>query len=107
MTQKAFGRTLTGISDGAKLTEDDHAGIRSGARILYCFGRVMHRPARAQGIHTTAFCRKLELRPNASVDDHGRFRLYNDPDYEYQDWLERHPSRPFLMMGQGSGWKSP
>jgi hypothetical protein len=28
---------------------------------------------------------KLYLRPNASVDDRGRFHRHPDPDYEYQD----------------------
>jgi hypothetical protein len=78
-------QAVAGLSDNRTLTEDDHAGIRSGDKTLYCFGRIIYGPALAEGIHTTAFCRKLVLRAHASVDDRGRFRMHDDPDYEYQD----------------------
>jgi hypothetical protein len=76
---------ISGVTNNLVLTEEEHAGIRSGERILYCFGRIIYRPTNATGNHTTAFCMNLELRPRASVDDRGRFCSHYDPDYAYQD----------------------
>jgi hypothetical protein len=80
-----FTSQIERVTDGRGLSHDDHVGIRSEEKVLYCVGRIEYRPIDAEGIHTTAFCLKLYLRPNASVDDRGRFHPHPDPDYEYQD----------------------
>jgi hypothetical protein len=80
-----FTSQIERVTDGRVLSHDDHVGIRSGEKVLYCVGRIEYRPIDAEGIHTTAFCVKLYLRPNASFDDRGRFHRHPDPDYAYQD----------------------
>jgi hypothetical protein len=76
---------IPGFIDPRILSHDEHVAIRSGESFLYCYGHIEYRPVGAEGIHATAFCRKLHLRRNAHVDDRGRFRVHADPDYEYQD----------------------
>jgi hypothetical protein len=73
----------------AALSSEDHVRIRARSHILFCFGQIEYKPAWGNpedvGWHTTGYCRRLFLRPNASADERGRFRVHYDPDYEYQD----------------------
>jgi hypothetical protein len=76
---------IVAATDERILTDEEHSDIRSQERFLYCFGRVEYQPEKGDRFHITAFCRRLYLRPQAHVDDRGRFRLHLDPDYEYED----------------------
>jgi hypothetical protein len=58
--------------------------IGRGDLNLYCTGHVHYVDGLGR-IRTTAFCRVLEFAPNTpSWVDTGRFRVFDDPDYEYK-----------------------
>lgn len=71
------------LVSGSVLANEDSIGIRAEDRILYCFGTVEYQDA--IGIKTTAFCRRLKVSREEQGDTLGKFVVYDDPDYEYQD----------------------
>jgi hypothetical protein len=75
--------TFEGVTDGTTLSELQTYAIPKGDLALYCVGYVHYVDGVGQ-IRTTAFCRKLIFAENASSwVDTGRFRIFDDPDYEY------------------------
>jgi len=64
------------------ISDEDNAAIRDGKKVLYCFGYVTYEDSKDRP-RTTAFCRRLK--PPIYGSENGKFVLYEDPDYEYED----------------------
>lgn len=75
------------LTDGRELSDEDNVAIRGGRSRLYCIGHVEYIDTSANPrVRRTNFCRVLEIPKNPrSYLDIGRFRVWPDPDYEYQD----------------------
>jgi hypothetical protein len=73
------------VSDRTILNDSQNVAIRRGNSQLYCVGYI-HYADGARRIRTTAFCRVLTF-PEfpTSHQDTGRFRVFDDSDYEYED----------------------
>ncbi len=67
------------------LTPEDSRAIVQGVAKLYCLGYISYRDA-AERIRITGFCRVLTFPPDAlPLKGNCRFRVVDDPDYEYED----------------------
>jgi hypothetical protein len=76
--------TLENEKDGTLIAVNQGYAIGRGDLRLYCAGYVHYSDGIGQ-VRTTAFCRVLEFAPNAkSWVNTGRFRVFEDPDYEYR-----------------------
>jgi hypothetical protein len=81
------GRTLTvPITVGQILSSENVTAIRNGQSRLYFIGTIEYWwGSDRDHLRGTAFCRYLRFEWPPRPDDHGRFEIENDPDYEYQD----------------------
>jgi len=68
------------------LTPDQNADIQQRRAKLYCVGYVSYHDA-GKRMRITGFCRVLHFPETAHLATAAncRFRLFDDPDYEYQD----------------------
>jgi hypothetical protein len=73
------------VSDGTIIDEKRSVEIHKGDVRLYCLG-FFHYLDPTQRRRTTAFCRVLTFPEKSGPrQDNGRFRVFDDPDYEYED----------------------
>jgi hypothetical protein len=78
--------SLPDISDGRILSDGDNVALREDRCKLYCFGGIDYLDTNdPPKIMRTTFCRVLPMLPRASVAKSSRFRVHDDPDYEYAD----------------------
>ena len=66
------------------LTHPEHVRVINGTAKLYGIGYVHYRDGTGR-IRTIGFCRVLTLPEVAPMDEGGRFRVFPDSDYEYED----------------------
>jgi hypothetical protein len=82
-----FNYKFTNIGDGFVITADQNLGIQQEKAKLYCVGFVSYFDA-AKRMRITGFCRVLTF-PRSAVAirsvNNCRFRVHDDPDYEYED----------------------
>ena len=75
-----------GITDGTVITPDQKRSIQIETSKLYCFGYVSYFDA--AGMRITGFCRVLTFPQNIPINksiSNCRFRVFYDPDFEYED----------------------
>jgi len=86
-TRLSCGRNLTidRIETEPTLTAEQAADIQQGRSQLYCVGYLNYLD-NAGRMRITGFCRVLTF-PEGFLahTDNARFRVFNDPDYEYED----------------------
>ncbi len=75
---------LPNILDGTIIPNTEQESIRDGFTKLYCIG-YLHYWDGLNRLRTTGFCRVLTFPEHADASDIGRFRVSQDPDYEYED----------------------
>jgi hypothetical protein len=78
---------FTNIGDGTIITEDQNIGIQQERARLYCVGYVSYFDA-AKRMRITGFCRVLTFPRSVAANRSAancRFRIHEDPDYEYED----------------------
>jgi hypothetical protein len=66
------------------LTTEQNADIQERRAKLFCIGFVSYEDA-AKRTRITGFCRELTFVQDAMVQENCRFRVFKDPDYEYED----------------------
>ena len=75
------------LKEGTVITPDQNIAIQRETAKLYCVGYVSY-VDQAERMRITGFCRVLTFPKMASVNRSTgscRFRVHDDPDYEYQD----------------------
>lgn len=79
---------ISNISNNYKVSANERNSILKRLQKLYCVGYINYFDRKGR-LRCTSFCRCFDPpRPpynNFSIKDYGRFRLVNDPDYEYKD----------------------
>ena len=76
-----YGRT---VCDGLILDDTQVRAVLWGESQLYLVGTIEY--VDAAGVRQTAFCRHMVYnRYPPEVEDMGRFEVFEDPDYEYED----------------------
>jgi hypothetical protein len=79
-----IGWRIEGIEDGTVLTDAQNTAIQNGKAILYCIGYMSYLDA-SERMRITGFCRVLTFADDAIIAQNCRFRVFDDPDYEYED----------------------
>ena len=73
------------IENGPTLTDERATVIQQGRSQLYCIGYVSYQD-NAKRTRITGLCRVLTFpKDQLAHTGNARFRVFNDPDYEYED----------------------
>jgi hypothetical protein len=83
--QCGINQRIENIDIGRVLSDEENSSIQQEQSKLFCVGYVSYRDA-AGRLRITGFCRVLVFPHNTTARaDNSRFRIFKDPDYEYED----------------------